>query len=349
VDGSSTVADLPTALDLVVLSMTGANRDATAFERFRERLRSRLANRAADPSARYADRVAAVHAGDHPRARPMTLERLDEIELDTALRYLETSYRNAADFAFFLVGNLDLEAIIPELERTIGSLPSTGEAVSSWVDRGVRFPADAVEEVVRAGREPRSHTTLALPSYGGSDPREWHRIRTAASILARRLRETLREDLGATYGVSVRYARQMLGPDRGRIEIRFGCDPDRVDDLVATIFREIEDLTRDGPRDEEIAKEKEIQTRELESMKQQNGFWLGSLASLWVRGRPFEEMENRQPRIDELDGPSIHRVFGEHFPRDPHARVSWLPETDEVPAAGSEDSAPDTGREKRES
>jgi zinc protease len=326
VSGSSTVADLPTALELAVLVMTEPNRDAAAGERFRERLRSRLVNRDADPSARYADRVTALFTGDHPRARPLTLERLDELDPEAAVAFHESAFANAADFTFFLVGNLDVDALVPELERTLGSLPSTGAASSDWIDRGVRFPGEAAEEVVRAGREPRAHTTLAFPSYSGEDPREWHRLRTAASILGRRLRETLREDLGGTYGVSVRYARRALGDDAGRIEIRFGADPGEIDALVAEAIRVVEDLRADGPTAEEIAKEKEIQTRELETQWETNGFWIGALSSLWERGRPFDEMEGRQTRIDELDAESLGRVFRESFRPDSVTRVTWLPE-----------------------
>ena len=192
----------------------------------------------------------------------------------------------------------------------------------------MRFHGRSFDETVRVGHDPKSHTTLAFSSYDGDDPREWHRLRTAASILGRRLRESLREDLGATYGVSAGYSRRTLGPDTGRIGIRFGCDPARADELVAETLRIVNELREAGPTVEELGKEHEIQTRELETRQEQNGYWLGGLQSLWERGRPFAEMNGRQDRIDSLNLDDLSRVFRESFRTDAVLRVTWSPEDD---------------------
>jgi zinc protease len=260
----------------------------------------------------------------------MVLARIDEIDHRRGLEFYRRSFANAADFAFFFVGNLDVEQLIPALESTLGTLPSTGEPRSRWVDHEVLFPEEIVRETVRAGTEPKGRTALTFPSYDGQDPREWHRLRTAASIVERRLRESLREDLGATYGVSARYAHSIVGPARGKVAIRFGCDPAEAEALGAEVFRVLEELSEAGPTPEEVAKEKEIQSRDLETSLERNGFWMGSLSSLWLRDRSFLEILNRQARIDELDRASLHRVFHEYFTTTRYTWVSWEPEADEA-------------------
>ena len=50
-----------------------------------------------------------------PRARGRI-----QIDPEKAVRFWERSFAHAADFAFFFVGNLDVDAILPELERTLG-------------------------------------------------------------------------------------------------------------------------------------------------------------------------------------------------------------------------------------
>jgi zinc protease len=312
--------------------MTAPNRDPAAFERLLDRMRAALANRDADPAARYHDRLVAINTMDDPRRRPTTLERLGEIDLDEALAFYRWCFANAADFAFFFAGNLDPDAVLPLIERTIGSLPSAGEPESRWVDRPVGFPAEPVREVVRAGHEPRGQTTFTCLSYEGSDPREWHRIRTACSILERRLRESLREELGATYGVSVGYHFSMLGPSRGRITVGYGSDPDRAEELLERVEDEIRTLRADGPTEKELAKEKEIQTRDMETALRRNGYWIGSLASLHLRGRPFSEMDGRLTRIEELTVDDLHRVFRRHFDTARSTAVFWKPVAEEEAA-----------------
>ncbi|MCA9751907.1 MAG: insulinase family protein [Gemmatimonadetes bacterium] len=338
VSGSSTIKDLDTALDLALLVMTEPNDDPAAFARWRTRVAASLANRASDPSAKYFDRLTEINTNDHPRERPFTADRLDEIDPAVALAFYRKCFENPADFAFFFVGNLDPDDLLPRIARTLGSLPASSAPASRWVDRGV-MPADHdVRETVYAGREPRSLTTLTFPSYGGDDPDEWHRLRTACSILERRLRETLREDLGATYGVSASYRWNLVGPARGTIVIRYGCAPDVAQSLGDAALEVLRSLRETGPSEEELATEKEIQSRELETSLEQNGFWLGNLYGLWLRGRDLHEVLDRQDRIDALDLPGLTRTLRENVDPDHRTWVDWLPVT-----ANTESPAADVG------
>ena len=62
---------------------------------------------------------------------------------------------------------------------------------------------------------------------------------------------------------------------------------------------------------------------------------MGSLSSLWIRGRSLLEIQNRQLRIDELAPESLHRVFHEHFEGSRYTWVSWEPEEHEASDTGS--------------
>ena len=66
-------------------------------------------------------------------------------------------------------------------------LPAGSAPASRFVEREIPFPDGEVRETVRAGSEPKARTDLTFPSYDGTDPREWHRLRTASSILGRSL------------------------------------------------------------------------------------------------------------------------------------------------------------------
>jgi predicted Zn-dependent peptidase len=91
------------------------------------------------------------------------------------------------------------------------------------------------------------------------------------------------------------------------------------------VFRAVRELQEQGPTAEELAKEQEIQTRELETSREQNGYWLGSLFAQWAIGRPLEEIDIRRQRIEDLDLEGLHRVFREHFSLDRSTWVDWLP------------------------
>jgi zinc protease len=256
----------------------------------------------------------------------LTKDRLREINLDDALQFYRAAFANAADFTFFFIGNLPIDQTIPLIERTLGALPSSGKAQSAWVVHEYPQPKETVKEVVRAGIEPRAQTAITFRSYEGTDPAEWHRIRTAASILERRLRISLREELGATYGVSAGYAHFLVGPSEGKIRIQFGSDPADAERLGQEIFRVLDELKGEGPAEDEIVTEKTLQLREVESSLEQNGFWLRSLESLSARGRPLTEVLDRKIRIEALTLEALHESLRSYFVADPHTWVAWLPQ-----------------------
>jgi zinc protease len=326
VSGESTVADLTTALELAVLMMTNPNRDEAAFARVMERLEADVRNRDADPGVRFQDRLTAINSSDSPRRKPLTKERLAEIKLDDALDFYRHAFANAADFTFFFVGNLEADKVMPLIEKTLGSLPTKGKPESAWVVHEYPQPKDTVKEIVRAGVEPRAQTAITFRSYEANDPSEWHRIRTACSILERRLRISLREDLGATYGVSAGYTLFMVGPAEGKIRIQYGCDPADAERLGREAFRILEELRADGPSEDELVTEKTLQLREVESSLEQNGFWLRSLESLWARGRPLIEILDRKARIEALTREGLHESLRSYFVAEPYTWVAWLPD-----------------------
>lgn len=324
--GSATVGDVATALELAVLQMTAPNRDEAAFRRVLERLEADVRNRDADPGVKYQDRLVSINTQDHPRTRPLTLARIPEIRLDTALTFYKAAYSNPANFTFFFAGNIDETKLVPEIERTLGSIPSKGAFDGRYIVHAIPLPEKAVHEVVRAGVEPKSQTVISFASYSGDDPDEWHRMRTLTSILSRRLREELREALGATYGVGVSYDRILLGPDQGRVRISFGCDPAVAEKLGQIALDMTESLRNAGPTAEEVEVEKTLQYRELESSLEQNGFWIRTFESLHARGRPLQEALDRRPRIEKLTVEALAATAKSSLNAEARTWVAWIPE-----------------------
>ena len=67
-------------------------------------------------------------------------------------------------------------------------------------------------------------------------------IRAMAQVLEIRLRESLREDLGGTYSVSASAGYSKIPREEYTVTIAFGCSPDRTDELIKSVFKEIEQL-----------------------------------------------------------------------------------------------------------
>ena len=306
ISGSASPQDLETAFQLIYLRFTAPRRDETAFEAFRAQQLGVMANMGAIPVAALQDTLAVVLGQGHPRA-PVTLARRLEIvqnaDLDVALDFYRDRFADASDFTFYFVGTFDLAGIRPFVETYLGGLPNLGRE-ESWIDHGMDPPPGVIEKVVRKGVEPQSQTLIAFLGDAEYSPEESAVLGATAEILQISLRELLREDLGGTYGVSVGGGIDYRPDEEYAVQIQFGSDPERAEELAAVVFEEIERLKTEGPTAENVTKVREQQRRSKETSLQQNGYWLGQLSSFESRGLDIRLI----PSYDLIEGWTAEQV-----------------------------------------
>jgi zinc protease len=327
VRGNARPADLETALQMVYLGFTKPTEDPDAFAALLKQFTSFLANRANSPDQVYGDSVTAVNTGGFYLSRIPTVAQVSGVKLTDALDFYRKRFANAADFTFFFAGNFKVDSITPLLARYVGSLPSTGKRSSMWVAKGPRFPAGITNVVVKKGVEPKGSVRITYFTREPIEELDQHRANTAASILNDHLRSSLRELLGGTYSPSARFGSQSPLPGYTTMAVSFGCDPAREDTMVSTTLAEIRKLVETGPSAEDVAKEQEVQRRELETSMKQNGYWLGSLQTVQMLGWDPLRIVARQQRIDLLTPENLHETFKKYFPADHYSVIRLQPET----------------------
>ena len=160
-----------------------------------------LANQKATPEFAFNEALTSTLTQNHPRARQMTPEMVDEMNLDKSLAFYKDRFSDASDFTFVFVGSFDLPTMKPLVERYLGALPSTNRK-ENWKDIGMTRPKGVVEKRVDKGIEPKSRARIAFAGPFQYNQERRVGIRAMADVLQIRLRESLREDLGGTYSVS---------------------------------------------------------------------------------------------------------------------------------------------------
>jgi zinc protease len=324
--GSASPQDLETMLQLAHLHFVAPRNDSIAFESFMSRIRASLANRSASPEVAFSDTFSLTLWQRHPRARPTTLETIAEIDRNTAFRIYRDRFADAGDFTFVFVGAFDADAIRPLLEKYLGSLPSTGR-VEGPRDTGMRPVRGVVEKVVRRGLEQKSQTRITF-----TGPFEYNRenrlvIAVLGDILDMKLRDVLREDMGGTYGVGVAQNTQRFPDGRYSFSIGFGTSPERLEELVAAVFTEIEKLKANGPDADALLKVKEQQRRSYETGLQQNEYWRAVLLGEAETGEPAAGVLHFPQRLDAVTTEQIREAARRYLDMQNYVRVSLLPES----------------------
>jgi len=152
-----------------------------------------------------------------------------------------------------------------------------------------------------------------------------------AQVLEIRLRESLREDLGGTYSVSASAGYSKIPREEYSVTISFGCSPDRTDELVKSVFKEIEQLKTDGPSDKQVADVKETFLRDQETNMKQNGYLLAQVAARYQFGEDLTSLFNMSEYYNKITPAMVRDAARQYLNISNFVKVTLFPEKTAAP------------------
>ncbi len=324
--GSASPQDLETLFQLTYLYATAPRADSSVFASFIGRINSMATAMQASPQSAFGDTLTVTLNQYHHRMRPFSQEILGEVKLDAGFEFFKDRFADFSDFTFYLVGAFDLEGIRPLVETYLATLPSTGR-VETFRDVGIRTPPGVIEKSVFKGVEQQSRVQIVFSGETEWSMEERRGMRMLQQVLDTRLRELLREDLGGTYSVSVRGALIEDPYENFQFTIAFGCAPDRVDELVSSVWADIELLQSEPPDDDHMANAREASFRSWEVGLEENSYWRNSLQFYISRDMdPARILINPSDALEEVSGEDIMNAARKYLNRDRYVRVTLYPE-----------------------
>lgn len=327
--GNASVKDMETMFQLIYLYTTTPRKDPVAFASYRNRLKGFIENRNADPEQAFYDTLMVTLARHHPRRRPWSTEILDEMKLATAYSFYTDRFADASDFTFIFVGSFKLEDIKPLVKTCLGNLPFINRE-ESWKDHEIRPPQGVVRKQVVKGIEPWSRVQIVFHGDMDYSRRERYALNALVSVLRIKLREVIREDQGGTYGVGVTSSASKYPREAFRLNIAFGCDPERVEELTGMVFSVLDNMQRTGPEDETINKVSETQKRSYETQLKENSFWLNSLEQYAFTSRDPGLILQYPDLVESLDIKMVREAAQKYIDFNNYVKVVLYPEAKQL-------------------
>ena len=328
--GSASKKDLETMFQLIYLAFTQPRADADIFNVMTSSTKSQLANQKATPEYAFANTLNSALTQDHPRARLMTPETVDKMNLDKSFAFYKERFSDASDFTFVFVGSFDLDTMKPLVTQYLASLPATHRK-ETWKDVGIKRPTGVVEKRVDKGLEPKSRAEIVFSGAFPYNQEQRVAIRAMADVLEVRLRESLREDLGGTYSVSASAGYNKIPRQEYSVTISFGCSPDRTAELVKGVFKEIELLKANGPTDKQVADVKETFLRDQETNMKTNGYLVGQIAARYQYGEDLTSLFNMPAYYNKIDAATVREAARQYLKTDNFVEVTLFPEKTAAP------------------
>lgn len=278
--------DVETLLQLVYLHGTSPRFDEDAFNLVKEQLVQAYANIESDPNYALQRELYANLYNKPNRQKAWGAADMEAITFEQYKKVYNTLFTNPDDFTFFFVGNFNEAELKPLVEKYLGSLPKTKGTLTYNPENAIGYNAGDKEHRFQVAME-MPKTTIFYVLNGVLEVNLKNKIALSVldQVLDIRYTKSIREEMGATYGVSS--MGQLSGlpsePDYALL-ITFDTKPEIADQARAALIPEIEKIAAEGVTDEEMSKIKEYMLKERADAIKQNGNWMSWMISREMLG-----------------------------------------------------------------
>ncbi len=287
--GTCSPKDFETMMQLTYLTFTAPRKDAEAFESFKNRMKAQLESAQANPLSSINDSLQKAMYNNHPRVVMMKPEMVDQIDYDRILEMYNDRFKDASDFTFYFVGNIDLETAKPLIAEYLGALPAINRK-ETFKDTKMSIRKGVYKN--EYAKEQQTPTATIVFLYSGKAPYTLKNdilLSFATQVLDMVYTEEVREKEGGTYGVNCFGDLQKYLKEQLLLQIVFQTDPAKKDKLAGIVVDELKKLAAEGPSDVHLQKVKEYMLKKYADNQKENGYWMNNLNDYFYYGMDMTE------------------------------------------------------------
>jgi M16 family peptidase len=270
--GTSNVKDTKTLLELVYLYFTQPRKDPQAFKNLMEQQQEFLTNAHVNPMLAYNDTLHKVAYATN-RMASMNKEQLKRVNYNRIMHIYKELFANAANFKLILTGNININKLKPLLCQYIATLPSnnTKETIGTYEPKLV----DGKKTYIFHKKQttPTAITTIVIKGKMEYNNRNELLMDAIGQLLRIVYTEKVREDKGGTYSVQASGDLQHHPNDEALLRIAFQTDPQKYNDLIPIVYKELEKMATEGPSQQDLDKVKAYELKVYNQVLRMNNYW----------------------------------------------------------------------------
>lgn len=270
--GTSNVKDTKTLLELVYLYFTQPRKDPQAFKNLMEQQQEFLTNAHVNPMLAYNDTLHKVAYATN-RMASMDKEQLKRVNYNRIMHIYKELFANAANFKLILTGNININKLKPLLCQYIATLPSnnTKETIGTYEPKLV----DGKKTYIFHKKQttPTAITTIVIKGKMEYNNRNELLMDAIGQLLRIVYTEKVREDKGGTYSVQASGNLQHHPNDEALLRIAFQTAPQKYNDLIPIVYKELEKMATEGPSQQDLDKVKAYELKVYNQVLRMNNYW----------------------------------------------------------------------------
>jgi zinc protease len=325
IQGGAATDELETLLQMTYLYFTQPKIDTGNFKNFIEQSKAGLINRKENPNNVFDDTVNTIMGNYSVRRTPLTLIKLDQINLQRSHEIFKERFSDASGFTFTFVGDFDTDKIKPLIEKYLASLPSSYKHEQPK-DLGIHPPAGKMSKTVYKGLEQKATVRLSFSNEFSYSVANNLQLDALAEVLQIRLIERLREEESGVYAPSVYVRYSKIPAQRYSFVISFGCGPENVEKLIASALEEIKRLQTNGPSAINLEKFKAENQNVHETNLRKIDFWSGYFTDQILNDESLNEVNTYKDDMQKVTIESVKEAAKNYLDGTNFIRLVLVPE-----------------------
>ena len=232
-----------------------------------------------------------------------------------AQQFYRRLYGGAGNFVFVFTGAITVDEAKRLSALYLASLPAGEKAEAR--DTFPAFPGGKRRTLIKKGIDQQSLVRIV---FGGINPEiegdihvEQDLAASLAGLIEIRLRDRIREQMGASYGVGAYCYQENYPARRYSAGINFGCEPARAEELADLALRELEALGETPAGEDDMAKLREIFSRRRETALETNEFWQEVLTANLMRGDEISGHSREEAVLAGIAPETMRRLIRRYF------------------------------------
>lgn len=274
ISGGVSLKDMPTLFELVHLYFTQPRRDTVAFASLINRTHAFLTNRNASPKVDYNDSIRAILYDHHPRLAPVVQATLDKVNYDRILEIYRHAFSDASNFKTVIIGNYDEQELRRLCCQYLASLPSTGKHEQiNWQNVPKMIEGSSVNRFTKKMSTPLANVSIFYSADVPFTPQSDLELDFLKRCLSIAYTDSVREEKGGTYGVSVDFDLSKDEKPNTTLSISYNADPQRYEELNPIIYQQLEYIAKNGPVASSVDKVKQYLIKQYGQAAITNDYW----------------------------------------------------------------------------
>jgi zinc protease len=330
IQGSSSVKDFETFLQLVNLYFTQPRKDEALFNSYVTKQKSTLQFLKSNPQFFFQDTVTKIQYNSSPWISIIpTAQEFENLKLDRIMSLYEQVYGNADGMHFTFVGNINPATAKSLFEKYLGSLPGKAEE-HKYKDNGARPVQGAVLANIKKGKEAQSFINILWSGETLYNREETLAFRALIEALNIKIIEKLREDMSGMYSGGLSGAIQKRPYVHYAVVANIPCGPENVDKLSAALFDIIKDAQDKGIEQKDLDKVKENWKKQYRVSLQNNEAWLTNLSDAFIDQNNPENILDYEQKVDALTVQDLQKAAQKFLSTTNYIKAVLYPETANV-------------------